>query len=229
MELLQLKYFQKVAELESITEAARYFSIPQPSMSQVILRLERDLNVKLFERRNGKLFLNEKGKTFLASVEKMLRELDNGVASVTGDSDRISGPVSIKVMENHRLVLTCVPTFLKQYPEVKFTISHGYHDEKDGEYDLCISSETTFQNLKESSPLLNERLILAVHEEHPLASRKSVRISDLQGESLISMPDIASILSPRLSAEFSFDELTVTFASLILMPKTSPPGMRYSL
>ena len=57
MELLQLRYFQKVAELESVTKAARYFSIPQPSMSQAIARLERDLNTRLFERRNGKLFL----------------------------------------------------------------------------------------------------------------------------------------------------------------------------
>jgi len=103
MELLQLRYFQKVAELENVTKAAKYFSVPQPSMSQAISRLERDLNIKLFERRNGKLFLNEKGRAFLIYVERALQELDNGIAAVTEDSEKISGPVSIKIMENHRL------------------------------------------------------------------------------------------------------------------------------
>ena len=48
MELLQLRYFQKVAELESITKAATFYMIPQPSMSQTISRLEKELKVKLF-------------------------------------------------------------------------------------------------------------------------------------------------------------------------------------
>ena len=90
MELLQLRYFQKVAELENITKAAKYFSVPQPSMSQAISRLERDLNTKLFERRGGKLFLNEKGRAFLVYMEKTLQELDRGVAAVTGESEKIS-------------------------------------------------------------------------------------------------------------------------------------------
>ena len=72
MELLQLRYFQKVAEMESITKAAKYYLIPQPSMSQTISRLEKELNVKLFERKNGKLFLNEQGKTFLVYVLFMM-------------------------------------------------------------------------------------------------------------------------------------------------------------
>ena len=54
MELLQLRYFQKVAEMESMTQAARYFSIPQPSMSQSIARLEKARTMK---RLRGNLIL----------------------------------------------------------------------------------------------------------------------------------------------------------------------------
>ena len=74
MELLQLRYFQKVAELESITKAANFYMIPQPSMSQTITRLEKELNVKLFDRRNGKLFLNDNGRLFYQHVEAAIRE-----------------------------------------------------------------------------------------------------------------------------------------------------------
>ena len=100
----------------------------------------------------------------------------------------MEGIIRVKVMENHRLVLTCVPAFLELYPRVRFSISHGYYEEKDADYDLCISSETSFRHLNESKLLLDERLILAVHEDHPLAKEKTVRLSDLRGESLISMP-----------------------------------------
>ena len=72
MELLQLRYFQKVAEYESITKASHYFMIPQPSMSQTISRLEKELGAKLFDRRKGKLFLNEQGQNFLLYVNRSL-------------------------------------------------------------------------------------------------------------------------------------------------------------
>ena len=188
MELLQLRYFQKVAELESVTKAARYFSIPQPSMSQAIARLERDLGARLFERQSGKMFLNEKGRLFLESVEKSLQELDNGVAVVTGDAERIAGPISIKVMESHRLVLACIPKFAKAYPDVRISVSHGYHEDQDVSYDLCVSSQPSYKRMTASATLLTERVVLAVHEDHPLAKRKSVGIADLQGQKLISLP-----------------------------------------
>lgn len=189
MELLQLRYFQTVARLESITLAAEHYLIPQSSMSQTIRRLENDLGgVKLFDRRNGKIYLNDQGKLFLKYVDATLESLDGGISAVNSSADKVEGDVRVKVMENHRLVLTCVPSFLKKYPDVKFSISHGYYEEKDADYDLCISSETSFRHLRESRPLLNERLILAVHEDHPLAQAKTVRLGDLRGESLISMP-----------------------------------------
>lgn len=188
MELLQLRYFQKVAELENVTKAAKYFSVPQPSMSQAISRLERDLNAKLFERRNGKLFLNETGRAFLVYVERTLHNLDKGVAAVTGDSEGLTGTVRVKIMENHRLVLTCVPRFSRLHPDISLCLSHGYHEERDASYDLCISSLPSYGRMTACAPLIRERVVLAVHEDHPFARRESVTIGDLQDQKLISLP-----------------------------------------
>nr|MCR4669089.1 LysR family transcriptional regulator [Clostridia bacterium] len=169
-------------------KAARYFSIPQPSMSQAIGRLERDLNTRLFERRNGKLFLNEKGRAFLEAVERSLQELDNGMATITGDAGKISGPINIKVMENHRFILASIPKFAKMYPDVRISVSHGYYEDQDVSYDLCISSKPSYKHMTASVPLIRERVVLAVHEDHPFASREAVSIADLQGQKLISLP-----------------------------------------
>lgn len=193
MELRQLRYFQKVAELENITLAAKHFMIPQPSMSQTISRLEKELNVKLFDRKNGKLFLNEQGKTFLAHVERVLRELDTGVASVAEDTGKISGSVNIKVMENHRFILTCVPQFIKRYPNVNISVSHGYYEEQDASYDLCVSSNMAYKRMTAQLPLIKEPVVLAVRDDHPLARQTSVSISDLKGQRLISLPPQSSL------------------------------------
>lgn len=50
MNLLQLKYFQEVARLEHMTKAAESLNVSQPSISNTISRLEKELGVPLFVR-----------------------------------------------------------------------------------------------------------------------------------------------------------------------------------
>lgn len=188
MELLQLRYFKKVAELESITKAANYYMIPQPSMSQTIARVEKELGVKLFDRRNGKLFLNEKGKLFYQHVEAAIREMDNGIAALSAVSDDVSGSVRIKIMDSHRLILNCIPKFANLYPKISISAAHGYYEDRDITYDLCISSLPSYQDMKACVPIVKEQIVLAVHEDNPLAKRQKVSIDDLRDEKLISMP-----------------------------------------
>ena len=195
MELLQLRYFQKVAELESITKASQFFMIPQPSMSQTISRLEKELGVKLFDRRNGKLFLNEQGAYFLNYVNSSLRELDNGIAAVTDRAEAITGTVKVKVMENHRFILTCIPRFAERYPDVSISVSHGYCEDQSVTYDLCISSQPAYRNLTVCVPLIKESLVLAVRQDHPLAFLEQASIRDLQGQKLISLPQQSALYS----------------------------------
>lgn len=199
MELLQLRYFQKVAELESITKAATFYMIPQPSMSQTISRLEKELKVKLFDRRNGKLFLNDNGRLFYQHVEAAIREMDNGIAALTAASDDVSGSVKVKIMDSHRFILSCIPKFANLHPQICISASHGYYEDQDVTYDLCISSLTSYQRMTECVPIVKERIVLAVHEDNPLASRQSVTIEDLRGEKLISMPARSALYSTTIT------------------------------
>lgn len=190
MELLQLRYFQTVAKMESISNAAEYYNIPQPAMSQTIARLEESLGgVKLFDRRNGRLFLNDEGKIFLDYVDKALYELDCGINALENKNDtEVKGSIRIKIMDCHRLVLTCIPQFTKMHEGVSFSISHGYYEDQDVSYDICVSSSSSYKHMTWHVPLLKERLILAVHEDHPLAKEKSIKIADLKHERMISLP-----------------------------------------
>ena len=91
-------------------------------------------------------------------------------------------------MENHRFILASIPKFAKMYPDVRISVSHGYYEDQDVSYDLCISSKPSYKHMTASVPLIRERVVLAVHEDHPFASREAVSIADLQGQKLISLP-----------------------------------------
>lgn len=186
MELLQLRHFRTAAKLESITKAAEHYQIPQPAMSQSIARLEKELgNLKLFDRRNGRIYLNNHGQIFLDYVDTALNALDNGIQALTTDQDKIAGHVSLLVLENRRFVFGCVSKFSAQYPDVNFSISHNYYSEQDKPYDLCISAEQHYEQMLTFAPLIQEPMVAALHENHPLAQASSIRLEQLFGEKFI--------------------------------------------
>lgn len=188
MELLQLRYFQTVAKLGSMTKAAEYHRIPQPAMSQTIARLERELgNIRLFDRLGNHIFLNEKGHLFLKYVDQILVDLDDAVRAITTPSDEISGSISLLVTENRRFIFNCVSDFAKEYPNVNFEISHVPSGDPITRYDLCINSTSSFQQMTSYIPLIREKIILNVNENHWAAGRSSVSLNELREENFITM------------------------------------------
>ncbi len=193
MELLQLRYFRAIAKYESVTLAAREFGIPQSAMSQTLARLEKDLGVQLFDRKNNRLHLNKSGKVFLAHVEQSLSELDVGIQMLSTPQDRIMGPIRLLVRENSRFVIQCVSKFAKQYPDVSFYICHDFYSDDDSEYNLCIAASPFYMQMKRSIPLIRERMILAVCDEHPLSGRKTIRLEELKDERFITQSTHSSL------------------------------------
>lgn len=194
MELLQLRYFQMIARLESVTQAAAFFQVPQSAMSQTLKRLEHELgDVQLFDRRKNHLFLNDTGRHFLAKVDEALLLIDSGVREVSARAETISGPIHILVMENRRFITYCVSKFAEIYPDVNFNICHDFYSGLDDEYDICIAAQNSYKQMKSSIPLIQEPIILAVHESHPLANRKSVSLSELWNDKFITMSRHSSL------------------------------------
>ena len=85
MELLQLRYFLVAAQYQHMTKAAEHLQIAQPALSQAIHRLEAELGVPLFERKNRSIELNDEGKflqkrliPILSSLDRLPEELRKG-------------------------------------------------------------------------------------------------------------------------------------------------------
>ena len=79
MNLSQLYYFKRLAELQHYTKAAQELSITQPSLSGAIHSLEDELGVDLFHKKGRNIVLTKNGSEFYVYVSCALRELDKGV------------------------------------------------------------------------------------------------------------------------------------------------------
>ena len=78
MELSLLYYFKTVAEMENITKAAESLYISQPALSKAIAKLEKSLDVSLFERRKGRIILSAMGKVYYEYVSSAFQVLEQG-------------------------------------------------------------------------------------------------------------------------------------------------------
>ena len=187
VEILQLRYFRTMAQMESVTNAALHHNVPQPSMSQSLARLENELGVRLFDRRNNRIILNEAGSRFLDRINEALNIIDNATESISAKSNDISGPIRLLLMENQRFVSLCVSRFATKYQDVDFSISQDIYSDNDQRYDMCISSSLAYKDMKESVPLVKEEIVLAVNENHPLAGKEHARLTEFRKDKFITM------------------------------------------
>ena len=78
----QLRCFLATAELGSVTRAAGRLDVAQPTLSQILLRLEDELGIKLFERTARGVHLTDPGRVFQEHARIILRDMDRARAEV---------------------------------------------------------------------------------------------------------------------------------------------------
>ncbi len=220
MNLSQLYYFRKLAQLQHYTKAAKELYITQPSLSDSISSLEQELGLSLFQKEGRNVKLTKYGKEFYEYVDAALNKLDKGIAVAKSKSGLLGGVID----------LGCIPTILGDYvpsvltryreiyPKVSFNIYQGHTlrllDElKKGTYDVAFCSKTEDTEL-EFIPILAQRLILVVRADHPLAQKESVMLEELSDYSLTTYREtipigkiVRTVLRNKgVEASFSYDD-----------------------
>ena len=95
MNLPQLYYFRKLAEVQHYTEAAKALYITQPSLSDSIASLEKELGVSLFQKKGRNIQLTKYGEEFYQYVSESLSILEHGISLIKEKSGHISGTIDI--------------------------------------------------------------------------------------------------------------------------------------
>ena len=97
VELRQLRYFLKVADLKSFSHAALAVHIAQSALSRQIRRLEEEVGVVLFHRDGRGALLTEEGQRYYDRVKGILRQLDQASVEMQATRDMPTGEVVLGV------------------------------------------------------------------------------------------------------------------------------------
>lgn len=191
--ITNLSYILAVAKHGSITKAAEELYISQPALSASIIRLENNLNIKLFERTGSGLSLTKAGECvarysaeICLTYERMLNDLTLLKAPSYG---------ALRIGAGMRHAVHIVDGFLFQYPteNVLLTQYSSYYDLKRAllshEIDLCISAPPVDGSCITSKKFCTERLCVAFGKRHPFAERKEIFLNDLMDSSLLALPN----------------------------------------
>ena len=95
MELRVLKYFITVAREESISAAADYLHMTQPTLSRQLKDLENELGKQLLIRGNRRITLTDDGILFRKRAEEIIDLVNKTEAEMTSDNETISGDIYI--------------------------------------------------------------------------------------------------------------------------------------
>ena len=192
MELLQLKYFCHAAECENFSQTANKFSVPQSAVSQSIKRLEKELNIELFDRNKNKIELNENGFAFLNHISVALNEIEQGCEEIKRKNAEAHGDIKILIKNNRRYITDCIAEFKKKYPYISFTISHESVAKKESDFDFVISDAQPNGNFQKTE-LIKEKIVLSVSKDNPLSSKSIINAKDISEEKFISMPKSSNL------------------------------------
>lgn len=187
MELRQLKYFVKAAEMLNFSEAAKSLYITQSTLSQQIRQLEAEMNVQLFQRNSHEVRLTEAGEELLPYAKKTLRSAETCTDRIRDLQCLLTGTLNIGVTYSFSPILTeTVLAFMKKYPDVKLNIYYKTMTElmemlERSEVDFVLAFKPTRRHEQiESHIMFDNHLAAIVRPDHPLARKEKVTYSDLE-------------------------------------------------
>ncbi|MGG9971061.1 LysR substrate-binding domain-containing protein [Ferruginibacter sp. SUN002] len=192
MELRQLRYFIRSAELLNFTEAAGTLYISQSTLSQQIKQLEDELGIPLFDRIGKRVHLTEAGNLFLPYARQSLVDAESGRFVIDDLKGLKIGELRIGVTYGLSAVLTPVLLqFSELYPDIKIIVEFGTSEDmldklKSTKVDFLLS----FLELQDNEKFISQRLYdsplaLAVHPSNILSKKTSINIKDLKDIPLV--------------------------------------------
>lgn len=182
MNLTQLKYFQAVCSFRSVSAAAEYLHISQPTLSASIKELENEFGVSLFLRHHKGVTLTAEGDV-LYSLSRDI--LDRTTYAENKMKELGSGRKTLKLgmppMIGSIMLSNIYQNFLPQNPDISIDIFEGGYSElmqklDEGYLDVSVlPHDDTFSGELSAILLSESEIVCCVHKDNPIASYTSVQ------------------------------------------------------
>ena len=177
----QLKYVLVLANEHSFSRAADALNITQPSLSQYIKKIEKEVGLPLFDRANGDVRLTDAGKVYIEGGRKILDIEQRMKNSFTDLASYKTGSLIIGAAPYRAASMMPVITskFRSIHPGMHLVVREGTTAElaegmEHGEFDLAITLLPIDDRLFKWEKIVEEELILAVPASYPSFPTKSI-------------------------------------------------------
>jgi LysR family hydrogen peroxide-inducible transcriptional activator len=188
-----------VAETGNFTRAAIRSHIAQPSLSQQIIKLERELGHKLFHRLGRKAVLTDAGTAFLERARRILFEVEDATKQL-GDSPTFERKITVGAIPTLApyLLPGLIERCRRRNPNLQVNIREDFKttliaEMLEGKLDLALVSLPIEEASIQVEVLWKEPLVLVVAKGHPLARKERVTAADLPEESFILLGSSSSL------------------------------------
>jgi LysR family hydrogen peroxide-inducible transcriptional activator len=191
MTLQQLHYLVALDDHRHFVKAAEACFVTQPTLTMQLRKLEKDLDVELFDRRSQPVRPTEVGARVIAQARVLLREADQLQALVKELHTGLSGTFRVGIIPTLApyLLPLFLPRFATEHPDIRLVIderktSRILKSLRRGELDLGILVTPVDAGEFEEVPLLQEPFLAYLPEGHALWRRKKLDLIDLQEQSM---------------------------------------------
>lgn len=238
MKLLYLKYLLAIAKYKSISNAAKHIYISQPSLSEGIQKLEKELNYKLLVRKNDGVYLTYAGKKAVAAANQITTIIERlkqecAIAEKIIASERVSLDLYTTLPIGETFLSKLIPGFCLKYSNISLRVFDSNFEEilnsyRNNKQRFCLISlpdDSLSEYTSGKTKLFNfhrifkGKLFAVVGKNHPLANRRTVSLREV-----IKYPLILNLKTGCFSYEEmlkKYGEIDVVVSTDIMTLKTT--------
>lgn len=200
MDIRQIQYFLSIVDTGSFSAAADEHFISQSSLSKIIITLEKELGVPLFDRSKRKVFLTEAGEAFLPHARKLSESYKSMVVELDGyksETDSFS-IAAIPILTQYGIA-GLIAQFQDRHPTLRFSL-----EEIDGQnilpalderrFDLVITRHNYLNpDQYESLEICKDKMLVVASKKNRHANRDSISLRELSSDNFIMFDKVTGL------------------------------------
>lgn len=194
-----LQYFLAVAEEQSITKAAEYLHISQPTLSKQMMDLEENLGKQLLVRGRKKITLTEEGTFLRGRAQEIISLMDKTESAFRENEESISGDVYIGCGEHRSTfsIMQLIRSIQEEYPDIRF---HFFSSNADAIIERLDKGllDMGFLLAPEITPRYDYQK-LPLREAWGILMRKDSPLADMEAISFAMLADLPLIMPSQTS------------------------------
>jgi molybdate transport repressor ModE-like protein len=207
LEVRHLAVLKAIADSGSFWAAAERLDLSPSAVSQHVSTLESVAGERLVERSRGRrrVELTEAGRLLLGHADAILARVRAAESDFAAFRDGAKGTLRVGTYQSigARLLPRLLPRFASDWPDVEVHLVEGLPDERlleqieSGELDLTFTTFPTSPGPFESLQLLDDRYVLTIARDAPLAQRRFVTVRELNQLKLIGIATCEAEITER--------------------------------